>query len=193
MKNTLRTLLLAGLTLFVIRTDAQMVMGLKGGINYSGFSNHDGGRRVSGHGGIFIHTVLNKKLHLQPELLYSSEGQRYIITVAEENVEKTVSVNSASLPLMFQYFATPKCMIEAGPQLSFITSVIDRIPGSDKLNVKRSFANTQFGINIGLGFMATRQAGLYARYCLGFTDLTRFDSNADFNRVLQAGLLFRFK
>lgn len=193
MKNTLRILLLAGLTLCVIITDAQLVAGFKGGINFSGFSNHDGNRRLSGHGGIFIHTALNKKWHLQPELFYSSEGYRYTITVAEETTERTVSVNTASLPLMFQYFATPKCIIEAGPQLSFITSVMYKVPGDEKLNIKRSFANTQFGLTIGMCLMAGKQAGFYLRYCFGFTDLTRFDDNADYSRVLQAGILFRLK
>jgi hypothetical protein len=193
MKNTLSILLLAGLTICTITTDAQLVAGFKGGINYSGFSNEDGGRRISGHGGIFIHTAFNKKWHLQPELLYSSEGQRYIVTQGEENTERTVSVNFASLPLMFEYFVTRNYFIEAGPQLSFITSVMDKIPGNEKLNIKRSFANTQFGFNMGMGMMAGKQVEFYVRYCFGFTDLTRFDDNADYSRVLQAGFLFRMK
>jgi hypothetical protein len=193
MKNTLSILLLAGLTLCNGTTNAQLVAGFKGGINYSGFSNHDGGKQVSGHGGFFIHTALNKNWHLQPELLYSSEGQGYIVAEGEENVKRTVTVNIASLPLMFQYFATRNYFIEAGPQLSFINSVIDEIPGKEKMNIKRSFANTQFGLNIGMGLMAGKKVQLYARYCFGFTDLTRFDDNADYSRVLQAGFLFRLK
>jgi hypothetical protein len=192
MKNTLRILLLAGLTMNTITTDAQLVAGFKGGMNYSGFSN-EGGRRLSGHGGIFIHTAIGKKWHLQPELLYSSEGQRYFVTVAEENVERIVSVNVACLPLMFQYFITRNYFLEAGPQLSFITSVEDKVHGSEKLNVKRSFANTQFGLNMGMGLMAGKKAEFYVRYCFGFTDLTRFDDKAGYSRVVQAGFLFRLK
>jgi outer membrane immunogenic protein len=116
-----------------------------------------------------------------------------IVAEGEENVKRTVTVNIASLPLMFQYFATRNYFIEAGPQLSFITSVIDEIPGKEKMNIKRSFANTQFGLNIGMGLMAGKKVQLYARYCFGFTDLTRFDDNADYSRVLQAGFLFRLK
>ena len=178
--------------LYII-TNAQLVAGFKGGINYSGFSNHTGGNRISGHGGLFIHTAFNKNWHLQPELIYSSEGQRYIVTEGEETIERTVSVNIASLPLMLRYFASRNYFIEAGPQLSFIISANDKVPGIEKLNVKRSLANTQFGLNIGMGLMAGKQVELYARYCFGFTDLTRFDNNADYSRVLQAGFLFRMK
>ena len=193
MKNILRILLLAGLTLCTITSDAQLVAGFKGGMNYSSFSNHDGSRRIGGHGGIFIHTAIDKKFHLQSELLYSSEGQHYIVTKAEQDIERTVSVNVASLPLMLQYFVTRNYFIEAGPQLSFIISVNDKGPGSEKLNVKRSFANTQFGLNTGMGLMAGKKTEIYVRYCFGLTDLTRFDNNADYSRVFQAGLLFRLK
>jgi hypothetical protein len=193
MKNILRMMFLAVLIFYAVTVDAQLAAGFKGGVNYSGFSNHTGGKRISGHGGIFIHTALDKKLHLQPELLYSSEGQRYTISEAEQNTERTVSVNFVSLPVMFQYFVTPAFFTEAGPQLSFITSAKDKGPGNEKLNVKRSIANTGFSLNIGMGLMTGKKAAVYVRYCFGLTDLTRFDNNADYSRVLQAGFSYRLK
>jgi hypothetical protein len=37
----------------------------------------------------------------------------------------------------------------------------------------------------------SKQMALYARYSYGLTDITLFDDDADQNRVIQAGLLFR--
>ncbi|MEQ1676794.1 MAG: porin family protein [Chitinophagaceae bacterium] len=196
MKNLLLILQFAGFTFCTVPVHSQLVAGFKGGINYAGFSNHDGGKRLSGHTGIFIHSRFNTKWHIQPELLYSAEGQRYTVTEIageiEQETERTVAVNVASVPVMFQYFVTPAFSVEAGPQLSFIISATDK-GTNEKLNVKRSLANTQFGLNAGMGLMVSKRAGFYVRYCFGLTDLTRFDDNADYNRVVQAGFLFRMK
>ncbi|NOT52920.1 MAG: PorT family protein [Chitinophagaceae bacterium] len=197
MKNYLLILLLAGSIAITIPSEAQLVAGFKGGINYAGLSNHNGGKRISGHGGIFIHSAFNAKWHIQSELLYSNEGYKYsIIETIDagfqgfQETERTVSISNVSVPVMFQYFVSPKYFIEAGPQLSITISATDKA-ASEKLNVKRSLANTQFGLNAGMGLMISKQAEVYVRYCFGLTDLTLFDDNIDQSRVLQTGILFR--
>lgn len=195
MKNNLLILLLAGSIAINIPSDAQLAAGLKGGMNYAGFSKHDGGKRISGHGGIFILTRFNAKWHMQSELCYSSEGQKYTFTEVvgetQQETERIVAVNFVSLPVMFQYFAARNFYMEAGPQLSFIISAKDKGPGNEKLNVKRSLTNTQFAFNAGMGLMTGNKTSFYVRYCMGLTDLTLFDDNADYSRVLQAGIFFR--
>lgn len=196
MKNILLVLLFAGSIAVNIPSEAQLVAGLKGGANYAGLSEHDGKKIISFHGGAFIHTALNAKWHLQPELVYSSEGQKYttteMIDETEQQTERTLTISYVTLPLMFQYFASKNFIIEAGPQLSIITGAKDK-DANDKLNVKRSLTNTNFGLNAGMGVMISKQVQVYARYCFGLTDVTRYDDDADHSRVVQAGILFRLK
>lgn len=198
MKNILLILLFAGSIAVNIPTEAQLVAGLKGGMNYAGLSDHDS-HRFGAHAGVFIHSVIDKKWHIQPELLYSNEGYKYTIieTIdagfqAFRETERTVSINTVAIPVMFQYFATKSFIIEAGPQLSIVTGAKDK-GANEKLNVKRSLANTNFGLNAGMAYMIGKQVQIYARYCFGLTDLTRYDDDADHSRVAQAGLLFRLK
>lgn len=97
-----------------------------------------------------------------------------------------------SLPLQIPVLRV-YCILPLIPELLYSGEGQGYIFTEGEENVKRCFANTQFGLNIGMGLMAGKKAQLFVRYCFGFNDLTRFDDNADYSRVLQAGFLFRLK
>ncbi len=55
---------------------AQTAPGIKGGLNLTDVSNFNGSNRVSGHVGLFLHHSLNSCWCIQPEVLYSGQGQK---------------------------------------------------------------------------------------------------------------------
>lgn len=193
MKNFILLLLLAGIFLFPYGLNAQPVPGLKSGVNYGRLSGYSGDGRLGSHAGISMQWAFNKKWKVQPELLYSEEGQRYQAEENELMTERTVAIHFASVPLMLQYSPSSKFFIEAGPQLSFLVGAKDGSKGGAKTDVRRNLRNSQFALNAGAGVVTGKRITVYLRYSMGLTDLTLYDNDRDCSRVLQAGLTYRFK
>jgi len=192
MKNSTIYLLLAGFLLFSMTATAQPRAGLKAGVNYGGLSGYEGGKKTGFHAGVSMQWILSKKWKVQPELLFSTEAQGYTVEVDEAPVQRTLSMSYAHLPVLFQYFASSRFYIGAGPQLSFLAGAKDKDPGG-KADVKRNLSNTQFAFLAGAGYMIEKRLEIYLRYNLGLTDITLFDANTDCSRVAQAGISYRLK
>src|SRR5262249_27584980 len=84
---------------------AQTHVGIKGGVNFSNVTQLNGDERILGQGGVFVHQALNKHWCVQPELLYSMQGER---SFDENGVKNDLNLNYLQLPVMFQYNATRK-------------------------------------------------------------------------------------
>ena len=89
MKKLTAVLSVAFLNLFFLNAIAQHAIGIKGGVNIANLSGFEGNSRVSVHGGVFLHHTINSEWCIQPELLISGEGQRYI----DNGEERTLSLN----------------------------------------------------------------------------------------------------
>lgn len=186
-------LLPAGICFLFLTTKAQPRAGIKAGLNYAGLSGYNGNSRLSFHAGIFVQTNLNKNWRIQPELLYSSEGQHYRVNVNEDITENTITLNYVALPLVAQYFPTPSLYFEAGPQLAVLAGAYSSGSGVDHMNLKRSFGNAQFGLNLGAGVFLNQRIGFYGRYYFGLTDVTPYNSDINRSCTGQLGVAFRFK
>lgn len=192
MKNFI-LLLLAGICFSPYCLNAQPVPGLKAGVNYGRLSGYSGDGRLSSHAGISMQWSVNEKWKVQPELLYSAEGQRYQAEENEGMTERTVAIHFASVPLMLQYFPSSGFFIETGPQFSFLVGANDGTKGGAKTDVRRNLRNSQFAFNAGAGVVTGKRITVYLRYSMGLTDLTLYDNDKDCSRVLQAGLAYRCK
>jgi hypothetical protein len=194
MKN-LRAVLLPAIVCFLFLTStAQPQAGIKAGLNYTGLSGYNGDNLVSFHTGAFVHVTINEKWRIQPELLYSCEGQHYLVYDEDPDpIKFTIALNYIQLPLLVQYFPLQSLYIEAGPQFSVLASAYSKGIGDDHMNVKRSFGNTQFGLNLGAGYFFNQQVGIYTRYYMGLTDVTAYNSDMNRSHTWQLGIAFRFK
>jgi len=167
---------------------AQLEFGAKGGLNVSDVTNLNGSARVSGHLGLFAHKTLNDHWCVQPELLYSFEGQKY----PTNNDAKLLALDYIQIPVMVQYYATKQFYLEFGPQLGFNTNARVKYDNGNKTEVDNQYTSAELAVNLGLGYMFTNQVGLYTRYVAGVTDISKND-NTTYNRVWQLGLQYRFK
>ncbi len=78
--------------------------GIKGGVNFSRFTFKDNDAtdyRTGFHAGILSHIHLNKQFAIQPELLYSEQGDES--TVLGNNNKLDRKVNYINIPVLLQY------------------------------------------------------------------------------------------
>ena len=186
MKAKMTCMLLTGL-FFLLIVSAQFTPGIKAGVSFAHLSGFTGNDRVGVHGGLFLHHTIDAHWCVQPEILYSSEGQRYF----DAGEERTLALNYIQVPVMIQYYATRQFYFEAGPQFGLLINAQDKGNDGD-FNAKSDFPTGQVGINIGLGMNFTHQVGIYGRYCFGLTDVSKFDNIVDHSQVGQIGLAVRF-
>lgn len=167
---------------------AQFEPGIKGGVNITDITHFNGDNRVSGHVGLFLHKTLNARWCIQPEVLYSWQGQKFQTAAGE----RTLALNYVQIPVMVQYFPVKQVYLEAGPQLGILTSA--KVKNDDsKTEVDDNYTRADVGINVGVGVAATRQLGFYARYMAGLTDISKNDDRTHSNRGAQIGAYIRLR
>lgn len=175
---------------------AQPRPGIKAGFNYAGLTGYNANKLLSFHAGIFLHVSINKCWRIQPELLYSCEGQHYFTSNNNENpaeIKNTIALKYVQLPLVVQYFPISSLYFEAGPQMSVLIAAYSKGIGEDHLNIKRSFGNSQFGLSLGAGFLFNQRIKFYCRYYFGLTEVTPYNSDANRSQTGQLGISFQIK
>ena len=184
--------------------------GVKGGMNVSSLSDDatlsDQESKIGFNAGVFMNAPLAENFSIQPEVLYNDLGSK--VTRSTEILGNTYSADYSrnlgyiSVPVMFQYNATPGFYLEAGPQFGFLVSAKDKFKNStngstDNATIvaldKDNFNTFDFGIGLGAGYYFTRNLGLTARYTAGLSDIIK-DNPGDSvkNNVFQVGLAYKF-
>jgi hypothetical protein len=166
----------------------KMSAGIKGGLNIADVSSMNGDNRLSGHIGLFLHSRLNSQWAIQPELLYSGQGQQYWFI----NNEYTLALSYLQVPLMFQFYPVRQFYLEFGPQIGFLLSANIK-DDEDKTEVDNGYNKVDAGLGLGFGIQATRMLGFYARYNAGLVDINKTNNVDQYNRVGQIGMSIRFK
>jgi hypothetical protein len=166
--------------------------GIKGGLNIADVSGFNGDSRLSGHVGLFFHGRINRMWSIQPEILYSGQGQRYWAG----RDEYTLALNYIQIPLLFQFHPVKQFYLEFGPQIGFLLSANAKIH-DDKSEVDQYFRKVDAAIALGMGIQVTPMLGFYARYNAGIADISK-DTNPilyrdNYNRVGEIGLAIKLK
>ena len=188
-----KTILVTAL-LFILTFSAQaqlLKFGIKAGLNYANTTgttvtvnpdNYKTNAITSYHAGFVAQVALSKGIAFQPELLYTSQGAKYVSlvsTVADINNE----LGYISIPAVLIIDLNKTFSLELGPQASFLLSQ------KKVFNVKDS--NTfDFSLVGGLGIKITKSIFAQARYGLGLTEISE-NAKAK-NSVVQvsAGIFF---
>jgi hypothetical protein len=175
---------------FALNAQVQIQPGIKGGVSFSSVTNFRGDDRVTGHAGVFVNTKLSSHWSLQPELLYSAQGQKFNDQNSNDNV---LALDYVQLPVMLQYRPVSKVYVEAGPQVGLLVNAKTEGPNdADKADVKDDYKKADFGVSVGLGINATKNIGIYGRYNFGVMDVTKSDAIYRQNRDFQLGAAIKF-
>lgn len=178
---------------------SQVSFGVKSGINIAttrGMIEYTR-LKLGWYGGAFAMIPLDKKIFLQPEILYSSKGTGVRKYTALRSV---TNYNYINVPILFGYNIDHKTSLLLGPEVGYLTSVHEIYEDGDNLNVSKSYApKFDAGLDIGLNYKILKKAGIEIRYNYGFKILYYIDGAGrhvtEFkagNRVFQIGLNYLF-
>jgi len=168
-----------------------MKLGFKAGLNVSNFMSEDIKEaedmaiRTSIHIGFLAEVIVSDKVSFQPELLYSGQG-----FVGEDTKKK---FNYINVPLLLKYYVAENISIEAGPQVGFLISAVERGNAGNTDLEDQSFID--FGVNLGLGYELPSGIFFQGRYNLGLTNINGADNSDTLkytNSVFQISVGYMF-
>jgi len=172
---------LALFTIGAFSAQAQVKLGIKGGVN---FADLDGtfntSMRTGFHAGAVLEIKAFQNFAIQPELLYSMQGAKVSDVF---NASKDYNFSYVTVPVLAKfYLITDVLSIEAGPQFAFL--VDDNLENTIKTESFDFGAVGGAGLNIGKHLFAQ------AHYVVGLTEVS---TNSDVkNRVIQLSLGYNF-
>lgn len=172
-------------------TNAQETrFGVKGGLNLTTLTGDatNANSLVGFQVGGFAEIKIIKKLAIQPELLYSTQGAKY------DNFGDT-KLDYLNIPVLAKYYITDKFTVEAGPQIGFLLSAKD-----DGQDIKSDTRSVDLGFNFGGGYNFTDNLSAGIRYTVGIsniydTDYDNVENYLDYsvrNSVLALSLAYKF-
>lgn len=179
---------------------AQVAIGLKGGLNLSkldisqGVSNVD--NRTGFHGGAFALFKLTA-FAIQPEILFSKQGSSYKVNTTSYEA----NYDYINVPIMLKFYLPAGLNLQAGPQFGFLSSseLINTVTGvKDPQDAAKLFSQeSDIAVSLGLGWDLPFGLTLDARYNIGLSDITVTPSTnpadvVDFkNKVIQISLGYK--
>lgn len=141
---------------------AQTEYGIKGGLNLSDIvmTNYinpdvesDLNLKLGLHAGVFLNGMVNEKLGMAAELLYSDKGVK-----ANSNIH----LHYITIPLILQYQLADNIFAEVGPELGYLFSA-----RSKHGNVSNTYHN-KFDLSLDGGFRFNAPGLIFGiRYCAG--------------------------
>jgi hypothetical protein len=191
---------------------------LKLGANLSNLSGIDNTKTAPGFNfGLMANIKLGDKFFLVPEFMplspkgaknipFSSTGNASLDQIIQPTTSSATQLNYIDIPMVAKYYVTEDLGIEAGPQISILTSATDvyrgKIKDDDDLvyenNVKSSLNTIDAGVVVGLTYSlwdARKGKGLFfhARYAYGLMDIVKDNpGSAVKNSVFQFSISLPF-
>lgn len=176
--------------------------GAKAGVNVSTISDDSDlnqKSKVGYYAGVFMNSPIAENFSIQPEVLYNNLGAK----LTEDSETSTLNLDYVTVPVMFQYNATPNFYLEAGPEFGFLVNSKVKSDNEfteaigNEIYKKDNMNSFNFGLGLGAGYYFTPNIGITARYVAGFTDVTKENSDVttnakNRNNTFQAGLAFKF-
>jgi hypothetical protein len=189
----MKRLFLLLLTGFFLRAaNAQIQLGVKGGVDFSTITGQYYGQAQTLAGfnvGALISLPLFNKFTLQPEIVYSSEGAK----TTEVNVTTNLVNNYLNFPVLIKYNNATGIFVETGPQVGYLLNAKLKIPNFNE-DEKPNDKNLDFSWVFGLGYLfKDLNLGIDARYNLGLSNFIdqNYIGNAT-NNVIEVGVFFVF-
>lgn len=178
-----------------IYSQAQIKYGVKAGANFykvTGDEDFEASRKtkVGLAGGAFVNFSLSETFSVQPELLYSQEGNKQ----KEGDESANLKLNYINIPVLLQYNASG-FYGETGPQVGFLTSakIKYEMGGEEETtDVKDAFKSINFSWAVGLGYRLSNGLGIGARYNIGISNIVDAEGASAKSSGFHIGLSYTF-
>jgi len=170
--------------LFVFGSAQELSFGVKGGVNVSSVSGNAyvnlGGltSKVSFHVGGVAEIPISDKFAVQPELLFSSQGNQW--NFSGDNLR----LDYVNLPLLGKYYIIKGLSAEAGAVAGYLISTND---------IKENFNSIDVAVAIGASYKLNNNMFFSLRYNKGITNINSNDAlDSSQNNVLQISAGYSF-
>jgi opacity protein-like surface antigen len=190
------TLLIAALAMTTGAFAQEWDYGLKAGMNFSKVSKLSGGKAKSLTGfyvGAFAEYRLNNWFGIQPELVYSTQGTRFLsATGISPEWKFELRDNYINVPILAKFYVMDGLSVDFGPQFGFLArnTVKIKSTGNTPAFVVKA-KKFDFGVGMGLSYTISGAFDITARYNLGLSDIYDYDGK-NRNSVIQFGVGYRF-
>lgn len=185
--------------------------GLKGGLNIANIDLTTNSTapftfnsKTSFNVGFIVEINVSPKLYIQPEVFYSGQGASFNFNVSNGSQQvftyNKLNFGYINIPVIVKYDVAQNIFLEFGPQIGFLVNA-DLETTFNNQTKSQSFSQNvrdyDFGLNIGLGFNATKDLSINGRYYFGLTNIDKSEPNTTSdqlkNRVLSIDLIYKFK
>lgn len=184
-----KTIIFAAAFFLMLSVKAQSThFGLKGGLNASSLSNSSNSEtKIGFNAGLLAHIhTSNKMWAIQPEVYYSSEGNK-----SKSNNDTKLDLGYINIPVLAQYMFAQGVRVEAGPQVGFAVSAKSK-SGSATTDIKSSMNSAVFSIPLGLGYLTSTGLGFDARYNFGISNIYKSSATKTQSNVFQFDIFYQF-
>ena len=192
--NLLVTFLLFSALVQLANAQAQLAVGIKGGLNFAKLdvsssiaSNFE--HRTGFHAGAFTLIKLTK-IGIQPEIIFSRQGSKFQLN--SQDLE--ANFDYINIPIILKLYTVAGINLQFGPQFGFLSkaeaeTVINGVKTMS--DVKDLYKDSDLSLALGVGWDLPFGLMLDARYNLGIKDISDGPNNNETkNQVWQisAGL-----
>jgi hypothetical protein len=196
MKQTIAFLLFIQVS---ILSHSQILYGLRAGANIATTKNLIAfpEARIGWFAGMAIQIPINKKLSFQPELIYSSKGDKAQELNGQDFIK--LKLNYLNAPVLLNYRFDCRTSILFGPELGYLLNA-RWVLEENNLDITKQYPpRFDFAAIIGIQHYLPNGIGFEARYNYGFNTLysvdavgNRYSDSKGANRVFQFGITYKF-
>ena len=195
-----------------LSANAQQVVkfGPKAGVNIASLNGGEGDTdmKIGFHVGAFAEIFFTDKFALQPEIVYSDQGNKYknseTIAGISYTEEGKGNLSYINVPIMAKYYVIEGLAVELGPQVGFLMSAKEKyeqtmsgggtsVTEETEEDIKDYMNSVDFGLGVGANYNLSNGFFAGARYNLGFSDIFK-DNEGDAvkNGVIQISVGYKF-
>jgi Outer membrane protein beta-barrel domain len=178
--------------IFCTATSAQVLFGVKAGVNLSnmflaGATTTQLNYKIGFNSGLMASIPLFSTFYLQPEVVYSEQGYQY----NQLNETSTLNCNYINVPVLFKFKHDSGLFAETGPQIGFLLSAKNENSPLPE-NAKSLLYTTDFSWAFGIGYeLPNIHLGIDTRYNLGLFNVENDNGGETLkNSVFQFGLFY---
>jgi hypothetical protein len=184
---------------FGLANAQEVSYGVKAGLNVANLAPSEGDAgdaRIGFNVGGFVEIGISEKFSVQPELLFSTQGNKYSETILGTKIEFTQALNYINIPVLAKYYVAEGFAIELGPQIGILASANANVSAggeSASESIKDNFETIDFALAAGFSYKFTENFFANARYNLGLSNVAK--DSGDFtlkNNVIQVGVGYKF-
>lgn len=172
-------------------TQTTVDLGIKGGVNFSGFHTSDSvlTSNVGFNIGGTAQFKLTDSFYFLGELMYNRKGGTQNIRIGTINTK----LDYIDIPIQMRYYFLKNLSLDAGPQIGFLINNNSEITSLTRKGEVIDIGETNdidFAVNIGFTFDFNSQYSIQSRFSYGVTEV--FKNYEYKNSVISLSFLYNF-